>query len=1392
MRLLQRFASHFVQKKSGAFAWRERTFNCPDRLGERLGLEVLESRLAPTVTAVPPVGGLLTVNFGASNDVATILGTAPSGALITVSGTGLAPTPFAGVTSIAVTHTPATANQAVTLQTAAPNAILAPGGTLSVAGIATTTVNGVVNASTVTGDATTVNVQSGNGAKIQTGVNLAVAGATVNVANGTYTESNILVAKALTINGQSQAGVLLRPAIADAHDDSAFGGAAVSNGFVVQSNNVTVQNLTIDGNANGTLAGTQNFRAGVITDNTAPGQPFSGLTVQNVTVQNAFRRGIQVSTQRVGGSANQILNNTITGVTNPSGSGTGISIFGDSVVTGNTVGGAAAGALNDTGIGANGGPAIGPGVPNPVLTAQGNTLINNTTGFNLSELGANSVIGGPAAANANTVTMNGSGEVGVLLKFLVGSVTIQGNQISGSATDAGVWLQNNNPGAPPAVVIAGNVISTTGSTATTAGTGTGLFLFDDPTVTGENTAGALVATLRNNTVNGFVRGIDVAQTYATAPQNLTATLDGNTLGNNATGIRLLQTNAGVTVTATFVNTNTITGGATGLFVSGTGVTISGSTLATAAFAGETARYIDLQNKALAGTVLDARAVTFEGRTGAADTVAQNFAVEAKLHQKVEDPTVGLINFLDRNVFVVNTNTIANGFNAANPGDTLNVQGGTYAEAFNDTKGVNLLVASPDTVTINSLTGGGNSTVTLSGTGATLAFGDATNTTFAGTITGTGNLVKQGSGTFTLPGTSTYSGTTTVNGGILVVTGTLAAGGTVSVNNGATLTGTGTLSRVVAVNSGGTLAPSLTGPATLTVGGLTFQPGGTLVVFLNGPAAGTGYTQLVVTGGPVTLNNGTLQVNRGAFTPNAGSVITLIANMGGATITGNFSGLPEGGAFNLNGVPGFVTYTGNTGNDFIIAFVGPIAFPGGINGTNFVVRRSGSDVQTLIDGKLVDSRPLAAVTNLSLKGTDGAANSLTVDLGFGGYFTLAGVLSFQGGVGGTDPVRVTGGNLQTTTVAYTGPGAGSVGLFTGAPGSLQVAFTNATALDVTGDTTATLTFQLPGSPDSVTLTDRGDGGASSLGGTSGNFVATTYKDPTALLLLTAGPGNDALTLRRLAATTANYVLDAGGGTNNLTVDFSSETAADVVYLTATAIHANGLGAGNVYYRATGGNFGGAVTLSLGSGGNRVFLQGTQAGAPTLVQTGSGDDTVVVSSDPNPALGQLNTFAAPLTLDAGAGANLLLVSEAAKATSDTVWVTDHGVAFDGEQFTLFFRATGGTFARGIQVVEGTGNDTAIVQSQLPNVPTTVFGNGGDDIFRVAVTNASQYANLFLDGDAGNSMLQAFDLTGGATVRRRLTAGNQGTLELSYPNGGRSVINFQNMKQQFANVPLTEVPS
>lgn len=203
----------------------------------------------------------------------------------------------------------------------------------------------------------------------------------------------------------------------------------------------------------------------------------------------------------------------------------------------------------------------------------------------------------------------------------------------------------------------------------------------------------------------------------------------------------------------------------------------------------------------------------------------------------------------------------------------------------DAGGFITLLASTTTY-VGSLNGAGTITKNATFNTATLSIAAGT---FSGIIsetalTGGGPVAvsKTGTGTLTLGGSNSYTGPTTVIGGTLNVLGSLGAT-PATVQTGATLSGTGTLGGAVAVQSGGTLAPGVSGTGTLTINSSL-------------GLAGTASMQIGRTGGTLSVNKiagittvtygGTLLVtNTGADPLQAGNSFRLFA---ASIYNGNFS------------------------------------------------------------------------------------------------------------------------------------------------------------------------------------------------------------------------------------------------------------------------------------------------------------------------------------------------------------------------------------------------------------------------------------------------------------------------------------------------------------------------
>ncbi|MES2274004.1 MAG: autotransporter domain-containing protein [Chlamydiota bacterium] len=163
--------------------------------------------------------------------------------------------------------------------------------------------------------------------------------------------------------------------------------------------------------------------------------------------------------------------------------------------------------------------------------------------------------------------------------------------------------------------------------------------------------------------------------------------------------------------------------------------------------------------------------------------------------------------------------------------------------------------------------------------ATLIFNQSFSGTYAGVLTGNGQLTKQGASTIQFSGQSpAFTGPTLVSQGTLNVTGSIAGSSLVTVALGSTLSGTGT---VGSVSNSGQITPGNSGVGILTVNG-TLSLAGTSNVNID--IAPTAASQINVAG--TAMLNGALTIipTPGFYGLNATYTILTSAGLGFSTFS----------------------------------------------------------------------------------------------------------------------------------------------------------------------------------------------------------------------------------------------------------------------------------------------------------------------------------------------------------------------------------------------------------------------------------------------------------------------------------------------------------------------------
>jgi autotransporter-associated beta strand protein len=282
-------------------------------------------------------------------------------------------------------------------------------------------------------------------------------------------------------------------------------------------------------------------------------------------------------------------------------------------------------------------------------------------------------------------------------------------------------------------------------------------------------------------------------------------------------------------------------------------------------------------------------------------------------------------------------------------------------------------------------------------------------------TGSGAVVKRGTGTLMVSGNAGFTGTLALQEGTLRVDGAVL-NALVDAEFGTTLTGTG---RVHGAEGEAGISPGNNGPGQFT-STTNLAMSSPFRVDLFGTNAASEYDQLRVLG-TVRFPQGTrLEVNLG-FQPRVGDAFTIIDNDGtDAVMASSFAGLPAGAIFSTNGYSFQLSLTGGDGNDVVLTTVRRPDSPIGIwdggssdsfwstatNWVNDVVPAPGQHLRFPLIGDRTSTNNLAAGTSFA-------------SLHFAGsnYVLRGNAIAITGGI---TNVASTGINTCQVALAISGP------------------------------------------------------------------------------------------------------------------------------------------------------------------------------------------------------------------------------------------------------------------------------------------------------------------------------------------------------------------------------------
>jgi len=290
-----------------------------------------------------------------------------------------------------------------------------------------------------------------------------------------------------------------------------------------------------------------------------------------------------------------------------------------------------------------------------------------------------------------------------------------------------------------------------------------------------------------------------------------------------------------------------------------------------------------------------------------------------------------------------------------------------------------------------------------------------------------------------------------------------------------------------------------------------------------------------------------------------------------------------------------------------------------------------------------------------------------------------------------------------------------------------------------------------------------GASMSIGGDDGDNVIVIARLSTDTEIDTYG-GNDIIRIGSNASASSNVggtldainavlTIDAGEGTDAVSVDDSGAAAARSGTLSATEITGLGMGAGRIEYAHVE-----QLSISLGTGDDAFAVTSTHIGTAAALDGGVGNDTVTVGSLAPAMGGTVNAIDGPLAIDGGGGEDTLTVDDSGDGAANIGTVTASAIAGLGMSGGIGYGEM-----ETLQILLGSGDD--MLDGSRATLGLTVSGGGGND------TIIGGLGNDNLSGGAGDDVILGGPgvVTRGATSEVLLLdeAVVVGSIPLSGPN-------------------------